>query len=140
MGILAPSICSALRLLQLPAKSAGAFSSFILLSLSLFSVFFYICSICILGTPYYTSSLSSTFKPLHIHKTSIRIPMDKLRHDKVLKFEEFIERRLKPDLVRAIAGRYGVVLPCVCLMGLELSSLSRPPFTLISKISPVFLV
>lgn len=66
--------------------------------------------------------------------------MDKLRHDKVLKFEEFIERRLKPDLVRAIAGRYGVVLPCVCLMGLELSSLSRPPFTLISKISPVFLV
>jgi len=31
--------------------------------------------------------------------------MDKYREEKVKKFEEFIDRRLKPDLVKAIAER-----------------------------------
>ncbi|XVE85814.1 hypothetical protein DITRI_Ditri17bG0121400 [Diplodiscus trichospermus] len=31
--------------------------------------------------------------------------MDSLRQEKVQKFEEFVDRRLKPDLVRAIAER-----------------------------------
>ncbi|PON54178.1 Prefoldin alpha-like [Parasponia andersonii] len=31
--------------------------------------------------------------------------MDNYRHEKVQKFEEFVDRRLKPDLVRAIAER-----------------------------------
>ncbi|KAG8493154.1 hypothetical protein CXB51_010510 [Gossypium anomalum] len=32
--------------------------------------------------------------------------MDSLRQEKVQKFEEFVDRRLKPDLVHAIAERY----------------------------------
>ncbi|KAK3042366.1 hypothetical protein RJ639_002412 [Escallonia herrerae] len=32
--------------------------------------------------------------------------MDRLRQEKVQRFEEFVDRRLKPDLVRAIAERY----------------------------------
>lgn len=32
--------------------------------------------------------------------------MESLRHEKIQKFEEFVDRRLKPDLVRAIAERY----------------------------------
>ncbi|KAK6280918.1 hypothetical protein POUND7_014743 [Theobroma cacao] len=31
--------------------------------------------------------------------------MESLRHEKIQKFEEFVDRRLKPDLVRAIAER-----------------------------------
>lgn len=31
--------------------------------------------------------------------------MDSLRQEKVQKFEEFVDRRLKPDLVHAIAER-----------------------------------
>ncbi|PPE01930.1 hypothetical protein GOBAR_DD01070 [Gossypium barbadense] len=31
--------------------------------------------------------------------------MDSLRHEKIQKFEEFVDRRLKPDLVHAIAER-----------------------------------
>ncbi|KAI7726972.1 hypothetical protein M8C21_011397 [Ambrosia artemisiifolia] len=31
--------------------------------------------------------------------------MDKLREEKIQKFEDFVDRRLKPDLVRAIAER-----------------------------------
>ncbi|MFS8030245.1 hypothetical protein Hanom_Chr17g01531761 [Helianthus anomalus] len=31
--------------------------------------------------------------------------MDRLREEKIQKFEEFVDRRLKPDLVRAIAER-----------------------------------
>ncbi|KAK4263503.1 hypothetical protein QN277_028902 [Acacia crassicarpa] len=31
--------------------------------------------------------------------------MDRLRQEKILKFEEFVDQRLKPDLVRAIAER-----------------------------------
>lgn len=31
--------------------------------------------------------------------------MEQIRHQKVLKFEEFVDRRLKPDLVHAIAER-----------------------------------
>ena len=31
--------------------------------------------------------------------------MDSYRQEKVQKFEEFVDRRLKPDLVRAIAER-----------------------------------
>lgn len=36
--------------------------------------------------------------------------MDKLHQEKVRKFEEFVDQRLKPDLVRAIVERYGVAL------------------------------
>lgn len=32
--------------------------------------------------------------------------MDSYRQEKVQKFEEFVDRRLKPDLVRATAERY----------------------------------
>ncbi|KAK9052879.1 hypothetical protein SSX86_029509 [Deinandra increscens subsp. villosa] len=32
--------------------------------------------------------------------------MDRLREQKIQRFEEFVDRRLKPDLVRAIAERY----------------------------------
>lgn len=32
--------------------------------------------------------------------------MDKFRQEKVQRFEEFVDRRLKPDLVRAIGERY----------------------------------
>lgn len=32
--------------------------------------------------------------------------MDSYRQEKVQKFEEFVDRRLKPDLTRAIAERY----------------------------------
>lgn len=32
--------------------------------------------------------------------------MDRLRREKVRKYEEFVDRRLKPDLVHAIAERY----------------------------------
>lgn len=31
--------------------------------------------------------------------------MESYRQDKIQKFEEFVDRRLKPDLVRAIAER-----------------------------------
>ncbi|KAG5521399.1 hypothetical protein RHGRI_033836 [Rhododendron griersonianum] len=34
-----------------------------------------------------------------------RIQMDSIRQEKVQRFEEFVDRRLKPDLVRAIAER-----------------------------------
>lgn len=34
-----------------------------------------------------------------------RTEMDSYRQEKVQKFEEFVDRRLKPDLVRAIAER-----------------------------------
>lgn len=32
--------------------------------------------------------------------------MDSIRQEKVQRFEEFVDRRLKPDLVRTIAERY----------------------------------
>lgn len=32
--------------------------------------------------------------------------MDSYRQEKVQKFEDFVDRRLKPDLVRAIGERY----------------------------------
>lgn len=38
--------------------------------------------------------------------------MDSLRQEKVKKFEDFVDRRLKPDLVRAIAERYRLCTPC----------------------------
>ena len=34
--------------------------------------------------------------------------MDSLRQEKVQRFEEFVDKRLKPDLVHAIAQRYSV--------------------------------
>lgn len=36
--------------------------------------------------------------------------MDSLREEKVKKFEEFVDLRLKPDLVHAIAERYNEVI------------------------------
>lgn len=36
--------------------------------------------------------------------------MDSFREEKVKKFEEFVDLRLKPDLVHAIAQRYSEVL------------------------------
>lgn len=33
--------------------------------------------------------------------------MDKFRQEKIQRFEEFVDLRLKPDLVRAIGERYG---------------------------------
>ena len=38
--------------------------------------------------------------------------MDTLRQEKIQKFEEFVDRRLKPDLVRAIAERYHLCTRC----------------------------
>jgi len=38
--------------------------------------------------------------------------MDNLRQEKVQRFEEFVDKRLKPDLVHAIAQRYSV---CSCV-------------------------
>ncbi|RRT46630.1 hypothetical protein B296_00042471 [Ensete ventricosum] len=38
-----------------------------------------------------------------------------LRQEKVKKFEDFVDRRLKPDLVKAIAQRY-LLLPCSFLL------------------------
>lgn len=32
--------------------------------------------------------------------------MDRLKEEKIQRFEEFVDRRLKPDLVKAIAERY----------------------------------
>lgn len=32
--------------------------------------------------------------------------MDSIKQEKVQRFEEFVDRRLKPDLVHAIAERY----------------------------------
>lgn len=34
--------------------------------------------------------------------------MDNLRQEKIQKFEEFVDKRLKPDLLHAIDQRYGV--------------------------------
>jgi len=34
--------------------------------------------------------------------------MDSSRQEKVRKFEEFVDKRLKPDLVHAISQRYNV--------------------------------
>lgn len=36
--------------------------------------------------------------------------MDSYRQEKIQKFEEFVDRRLKPDLVRAIAERYDALV------------------------------
>lgn len=36
-----------------------------------------------------------------------RPDMDKFRQEKIQRFEEFVDLRLKPDLVRAIGERYG---------------------------------
>lgn len=36
--------------------------------------------------------------------------MDSFREEKVKKFEEFVDLRLKPDLLHAIAQRYSEVL------------------------------
>lgn len=38
------------------------------------------------------------------------VGIDNFRHEKVQRFEEFVDRRLKPDLVHAIAERYAFVL------------------------------
>lgn len=39
-----------------------------------------------------------------------RANMDSAQNEKVRKYEEFVDRRLKPDLVHAIAERYSPVL------------------------------
>lgn len=36
--------------------------------------------------------------------------MDRLKEEKIQRFEEFVDRRLKPDLVRAIGERYKSIL------------------------------
>ena len=43
-----------------------------------------------------------------------RTEMDDLIQEKVQRFEEFVDRRLKPDLVHAIAERY-VFIPMLLL-------------------------
>ncbi|GMP62816.1 hypothetical protein CsSME_00024773 [Camellia sinensis var. sinensis] len=40
---------------------------------------------------------------LKMNSSCCRIEMDSIRQEKVQRFEEFVDHRLKPDLVRAIA-------------------------------------
>ncbi|KAL7238117.1 hypothetical protein ACSBR2_004251 [Camellia fascicularis] len=42
---------------------------------------------------------------LKMNSSCCRIEMDSIRQEKVQRFEEFVDPRLKPDLVRAIAKR-----------------------------------
>ena len=45
--------------------------------------------------------------------------MDRLRQEKVQRFEEFVDQRLKPDLVRAITERYVFCSPMYLLISVE---------------------
>ncbi|CAI9096529.1 OLC1v1032700C2 [Oldenlandia corymbosa var. corymbosa] len=56
-------------------------------------------------TPAPVCSTSSTSEPSSREYFCFRLEMNRQRHEKILKFEEFIDGRLKPDLVRAIAER-----------------------------------
>ncbi|THG14196.1 hypothetical protein TEA_021135 [Camellia sinensis var. sinensis] len=54
--------------------------------------------------PLYFSLTFVPFVVLHLQKVRL-IEMDSIRQEKVQRFEEFVDHRLKPDLVRAIAER-----------------------------------
>ncbi|KAI7726970.1 hypothetical protein M8C21_011395 [Ambrosia artemisiifolia] len=65
--------------------------------------------------------------------------MDKLREEKIQKFEDFVDRRLKPDLVRAIAERdkvfeqqkvlYPLVMPFISDLRKNLENLEKNSIT-----------
>ncbi|KAI3765385.1 hypothetical protein L2E82_15418 [Cichorium intybus] len=60
---------------------------------------------------FYNSGFSTTFQSTNSKQSNGHILqlngsyMDRLKEEKIQRFEEFVDRRLKPDLVRAIAER-----------------------------------
>lgn len=88
------------------------FNEYILtLALSSFSVLFFL-------------SHRSKMIKLIVSPSCYSADMDTLRREKVRKYEEFVDRRLKPDLVHAIAERFSF-LPCLNFLIFHLQYISQ---------------